>query len=269
MMKPVRSWNISSQLISRASLAVVVFACALGPNTAHATSDLDRVSGYTALMSNYVGRGLSQSVGQPSVQFEANYYASSGWFTGVDVTTVNWVDKVYPGSSVHFEIDAYAGYRWIRGDWTLRSYAMRVAFPGDYAAQTPPAKDPDTNELMASVAWRGLSAKLNYAISDSYGTPNSKGSFYLDLAAGHALGDKWYLGAHAARKQSRGRDPVTGIAHARTSYNAYKVGLTRAFQHGVSVSVEQSWTTAETALYTLDGYHVAGPHLALIVLKNF
>lgn len=232
---------------------------------AQAASDLDRVSGYIALMSNYVGRGLSQSVGRPSAQVEVNYYASSGWYAGLDVTTIHWIDKVYPGSSVPLELDAYAGYRWIRGDWTVKGYAMRLAFPGHYAPQTPPVQRPDTTELVAAVAWRGLGAKLNYAVSDSFGTPDSRGSWYLDLAAEHALGEKWHLGAHVARKQPRG----TGIENARTVYTAYKLALTRALGHGVSLSLEQTWTTADAAFYTVDGYNVAGSHFSVIVRKSF
>ena len=268
-MTPARSQRSPSWLLSRGLPSMVAAAFAYGPAAARATSDLDRVSGYAALMSNYVGRGLSQSVGEPSVQLEVNYYASSGWFAGLDVTTINWVDKVYPGSNVHLELDAYAGYRWIRGDWIVRGYAMRVEFPGHYAPQTPPAQQPNTNELVGYVAWRGLSAKLNYTASDSYGTPNSQGSYYFDLGAGHALGEKWYAGAHAARKQARGRNPQTGVENSRTNYNAYKVSLTRSLSRDFYVSFEQTWTTANTALYMLDDYHVAGNHFAVTVQKTF
>lgn len=268
-MKSVRSRLSPSRLVSRGLVSMAVAACVLVPATAHATSDLDRVSGYAMLMSNYVGRGLSQSVGEPSAQVEFNYYASSGWFAGLDVTTINWVDKVYPGSNVHLELDAYAGYRWVRGDWIVRGYAMRVEFPGHYAPQTPPAQRPNTNEAVGYVAWRGLSAKLNYTLSDSYGTPNSQGSYYFDLGAGHALSEKWYVGAHAARKRASGRNPQTGLENSRSDYNAYKVSLTRSLGRDFYVSFEQTWTTAETALYTLDGYHVAGDHFAVTVQKTF
>lgn len=267
-MKPLRSRR-SLPWLSRCVLPMAVAACAYGPGEARAASDLDRVSGYAAVMSNYVGRGLSQSVGRPSVQVEVNYYSSSGWYAGLDATTINWVDKVYVGSDVHLELDAYAGYRWIRGDWTIKGYAMRLAFPGDYAPQTPSVKKPDTTELVAAVAWRGLSGRLYYSIGDSFGTPDSKGSWYATVAAGRALGEKWYLGANVARKQPRGRNPQTGIENSRNAYTAYRIALTRALDRDISVSVEQTWTNADPALYTVDGYNVAGSHLALIVQKNF
>ncbi|TKR33891.1 hypothetical protein FCE95_06370 [Luteimonas gilva] len=231
-----------------------------------AASDLDRPSGYVALMSNYVGRGLSQSVGNPSAQVEVNYYASSGWYAGLDVTTVNWVEKVYPGSNGRLELDAYAGYRWIRGDWTLKGYAMRLEFPGHYPSGT---KRPDTNEVVGFVGWRGLSAKLNYSVGDSFGTPDSRGSWYFDVGAGTALGEKWYAAAHAARKQPRGRNPQTGVPNDINAYNAYKIGLTRSLPRDFAVSFEQTWTTAEPDLYTLNGYRVAGSHFAVVLLKNF
>ncbi|MCL1634281.1 TorF family putative porin [Luteimonas sp. SX5] len=268
-MKPARLRRNPPRWPLRTALAFAA-VCAFGSSAAaRAASDLDRPSGYVALMSNYVGRGLSQSVGNPSVQIEVNYYDSSGWYAGLDVTTINWVDKVYAGSSVHFELDAYAGYRWISGDWMVRGYAMRVEFPGHYAPQNPPAQEPNTNELVGFVGWRGLSAKLNYSVSDSYGTPNSKGSYYFDLGAGRGFGEKWYLGAHVARKQPRGRNPQTGVPNDRTAYTAYKIGLTRALPRDFALSLEQTWTTAEPELYTLNGYRVAGSHFAVVVQKNF
>ncbi len=259
----------SDSMVARCVLpCFLAVAGCIAASTARAASDLDRPSGYVALMSNYVGRGLSQSVGNPSVQVEVNYYASSGWYAGLDVTTINWVDKVYPGSNGRLELDAYAGYRWIRGDWTVKGYAMRLEFPGHYPAGT---KRPDTNELVGFVGWRGLSAKLNYSVGDSFGTPDSSGSWYLDLGAGTALGDekKWYLGAHAARKQPRGRNPQTGVPNDVNAYNAYKIGLTRSLPRDFAVSFEQTWTTAEPDLYTLGGYRVAGSHFAVVLTKNF
>ena len=252
--------------VRRALPALLGAASLLGVSPAQATSDLDRASGYVALMSNYVGRGLSQSVGNPSVQVEVNYYASSGWYAGLDVTTINWVEKVYPGSNGRLELDAYAGYRWIRGDWTLKGYAMRLEFPGHYPSGT---KRPDTNELVGFAGWRGLSAKLNYSVSDAFGTPDSRGSWYLDLGAGKALGEKWYAAAHAARKQPRGRNPQTGVPNDINAYNAYKVGLTRSLPHDFAVSFEQTWTTARPELYTLNGYRVAGSHFAVVLLKSW
>lgn len=268
-MEPARSRRDSLRRTLHAALSLTAAAWACAPAAAPAAPGLDRASGYVALMSNYVGRGLSQSVGRPSLQLEVNYYASSGWYAGLDVTTIEWVDKVYPGSSVPLELDAYAGYRWIREDWTARVYAMRLAFPGRYAPQQPPAARPDTTELVAAVAWRGLGAKLNYAASDSFGTPDSRGSWYLDLAAERAFGERWRLGAHVARKQPRGRDPRTGARNARTAYTAYKLAATRALGRGFSLGFEQTWTTADPAFYTVDGYNVAGSHFAVVVLKSF
>lgn len=267
-MEPARSRRTRSWRTLHAVLSLTA-ACACAPAMAQTASDTDRASGYVALMSNYVGRGLSQSVGRPSVQFEVNYFASSGWYAGLDVTAIAWVDKVYPGSSVPLELDAYAGYRWIRGDWTTRVYAMRLAFPGDYAPQDPPVARPDTTELVAAVAWRGLGAKLNYAVGDSFGTPDSSGSWYLDLSAGHAVGAHWHLGANVARKQPRGRDPRTGLRNSRTAYTAYRLAATRALGRGFSLGFEQTWTTADPAFYTVDGYDVAGSHFAVVVLKRF
>ncbi|HET7921431.1 MAG TPA: TorF family putative porin, partial [Gammaproteobacteria bacterium] len=187
-------------------------------------------TGYVAFMSNYIGRGLAQSVGQPSVQAELDYNNSGGGFyAGLDGTSINWIDQVYPGDSVAVELDGYAGYRKLAGDWTFKAGVLRLQFPGRYVAQSPPAARPDTTELFASAAWRNLSAKLNYSVTDAFGTPDSRGSWYLDLAAELPIAGHWRVGAHLGRKQSRGTNPATGVPNSRSSYTDYRLAATYLF----------------------------------------
>ena len=71
----------------------------------------DPFAGYVQFMSNYIGRGLAQSVGNPSVQGEFDYYSPSGFYTNLDGTSINWIDQAYPGDSVSIEVDGILGYR--------------------------------------------------------------------------------------------------------------------------------------------------------------
>ena len=227
-------------------------------------------TGYVAFMSNYIGRGLAQSVGQPSVQAELDYNnIGAGLYAGVDGTSINWIDQLYPGDSVSLEVDGYAGYRWLAGDWTYKAGLLRMQFPGRYVPQAPPVAEPNTTEAFGYIGWRGLSAKLNYAITDSFATPDSKGSWYLDLSASQPIGSNWILGAHLGRRQERSIDPATGTPNSRSSYTDYRLSAARAFGSSFSLTLAYTWTNANPALYTLNGYNVGGHHFSVTLEQDF
>lgn len=166
------------------------------------------VHGYAEAMSNYVGRGLAQSVGQPSVGIELEAGRPEGFYADLDVTSINWIDQLYPGDSVSVEVDGLLGYRHgFARDWFWKAGLLRLQFPGRYVAQSPPVAEPHTTEAFAYLAWKGLSGRINYALTDAFGTPDSKGSWYLDLNAARTL-DAWTLGAHLGRSSPRARTPA-------------------------------------------------------------
>lgn len=247
----------------------MVLAVALGVSGMASASATESppISGYAALLSNYVGRGLAQSVGEPSLQAELNIGLDDGLYGGISGSSINWIDQLFPGSSVSVELDGWLGYRrTFANDWTFKGGVLRLQFPGRYA---PGVMRPDTTELFAFIGWRTMSARLNYAISDSFGTPDSRGSWYADLSASLPFGDSWSAGAHLGRKHASGDNADTGLANDRADYTDYKLSLTRHFTQGISVDVAYTWTNAEPALYTLNDYNVAGHHWRVVLQKDF
>ena len=227
------------------------------------------VHGYAEAMSNYVGRGLAQSVGQPSVGMELEAGRPEGVYADLDVTSINWIDQLYPGDSVSVEVDALLGYRHgFARDGFWKAGLLRFQFPGRYVPQTPPVAEPHTTEAFVYLGWKGLSGRFNYALTKAFGTPDSQGSWYLDLNAVQPLG-AWTLGAHLGRKQARGTDPGSGLPNRRFSYTDYKVSVERSLQPGLSLALAETWTTADPGLYTLNGYRVAGSHLAFTLKQTF
>ncbi|HET6330877.1 MAG TPA: TorF family putative porin [Holophagaceae bacterium] len=225
--------------------------------------------GYAELMSNYVGRGLAQSVGQPSVGVELELGRAEGIYADLDATSINWIDQLYPGDSVSVEVDGLLGYRHgFARDWFWKAGLLRLQFPGRYVQQSPPVAEPHTTEVFAYLAWKGFSGRLNYALTRAFGTPDSQGSWYLDLNATQPVG-AWTLGVHLGRKQARGVNPDSGLPNNRFSYTDYKVSVERGLQPGLSLSLAETWTNADPAYYTLNGYAVGGHHLALILKSVF
>jgi uncharacterized protein (TIGR02001 family) len=228
------------------------------------------MGGYVQLMSNYVGRGLAQSVGQPSAQVELAGETRSGLYGFVDATSINWIDQLYPGDSVSMEVDAVLGYRRaFAPDGVWKVGVMRLQFPGRYVEQHPPVEEPHTTEVFLRMAWRGFTAKLNVAVTNAFGTPDSKGSWYLDLAGVQPLGQGWSAGAHVGRKETRGTNPTSGLPNSRSSYTDFKLALSYDLRSDLSLSLAETWTTADPSLYTLNGYRVGGHHLALTLQKTF
>ncbi len=258
----------------RTPFLAVVFAALSASTFAPVSAAADEPNlfyGYVQLMNNYIGRGLSQSVGQPSVQVEVDVNPGDGLYGNLSAVHIGWIDKIYPGDSVHVEVDGVMGWREYFADHgEIKFGVLQLQFPGRYVLQSPPAKRPDTTEVFGYVRWKGLSARLNTAVTDAFGTADSRGTWYLDTNATLPLNDQWSLGAHVGRRQSRGTDPLTGADNAkRFSYTDYKLSAARLFGAGLSATVAWTWTTANTATYTLDDYHVGGHHISVVLEKDF
>ncbi|HEY3644575.1 MAG TPA: TorF family putative porin [Gammaproteobacteria bacterium] len=228
------------------------------------------VTGNVQFMTNYVGRGLGQSLGNPSVEAELDLNSKDGWYGGIDGNSINWVDQVYPGDSVGVEIDFWGGWRQHFGpDWTTKFGLLRLQFPGTYVQQNPPSDEPNTTEAYGYVAWKAYSARLNYSVTDAFATPDSKGSMYLDLSGSQLLYGPLSFSEHLGRNQRRGTNSQTGLPNSRSSYTDYKLALNYALPDGMSLTLAHTWTNANPQVYTLHGYVVSGHHTWLLLEKDF
>lgn len=240
------------------------------PSPAAPAAAPELIGGNVQFMTNYVGRGLAQSLGNPSVEGEIDVNTGDGWYGGIDGNSINWVDRLYPGDDVGVEIDAWAGYRMhFAQDWRYKLGFLRLQFPGNYAPQTPPVAEPNTTEAYGYLSWKTYSLQVNYSVTESFGTPDSKGSLYIDLGGSQALAQDWTLGEHLGRNQKTGHDPVTGLPHSRNDYTDYKVHLDWYMGQGLTLTLAHTWTNASPSVYTLDNYFVAGHHTWLLIERDF
>ena len=230
------------------------------------------VSGNVQFMTNYVGRGLAQSLGNPSVEGELDFNSNDGLYGGVDGNSINWVDQVYPGDSVGVEIDYWAGWRQhLSPDVVTKFGLLRLQFPGNYVQQNPPTDEPNTTEAYGYIAWKAYSARLNYSVTNAFATPDSKGSMYLDLNGSQILYGPLSFSEHLGRSQRRGTNRTTGVPlpNDRSSYTDYKLALSYALPDGMSLTLAHTWTNANPQLFTLHGYVVSGHHTWLLLEKDF
>lgn len=220
--------------------------------------------------SNFVARGISQSQGRPSVQAEIDYNPGAGIYGGVDGDSIKWIDQLHPADDVYLDVDGWLGYRAHFGSaWTTQIGLKRMQFPGHYAQQSPPVEQPNFTEAFGSIAWNGLSAQLNYAVTDYAGTPDSKGTAYLNVSAFQPVGGAWTLGAGFGRVHQAGHDPVSGRSNSRFDYTDYQLSLACDLGSGMHLTLAHTWTNGDLGIYMIDGYAVAGHHSWLSLEKAF
>ena len=250
------------------ALAILTAACAF---SAQARADQPELfSGNVQFMSNYVGRGLAQSLGQPSVEGEIDYNSGPGIYAGIDGNSINWVDQLWPGDSVDVEIDGWVGYRTIYdADWTSKFGVLRLQFPGRYVQQNPPTDQPNTTELFGYVAWRSLSAQLNCAITNEFATLDSKGTCYANLTAAQTWGPDWSTAEHIGRRKETGHNPDTGVSNSLNNYTDWKLAVSYNLGSNMSLTLAHTWTNADPVGFTLNGYYVGGHHTWLLLEKDF
>lgn len=185
-------------------LPTAAAAFALAAQARAAEAPATTVSGNVAVVSDYVFRGLSQTWGRPAVQAGADLALSDGLAAGVWASTVS--GNSYPGGSL--ELDLYASFgAAITDGASWRAGLYGYVYPGAdlrHAGLAP--RSLDTCEANFALAWRWLTLKYSYALTDYFGADveqgyrgSSRGTRYLQLDATLPLGDAWSLALHAGR----------------------------------------------------------------------
>ena len=206
--------------IRGAAMALVLAGSAA---TAHAGS----TSGNVAVTSDYLFRGVSQTQRKPALQAGITWTADNGAYAGAWGSSISWLSDSDPAISSQVELDGFLGYSGSFGDSGVGFDvgANYYWYPGRYPAGFNSA---DTLELYAGVSWKILSAKYYVATTDLFGVPDSRGSSDLDVAANWEFTPGWTLDAGVGRQW---------VKHASgLDYSYWKLGLTRAFESGFSVS---------------------------------
>jgi uncharacterized protein (TIGR02001 family) len=209
------------------------------------------VGGHVDVTTDYVFRGVSQTLGKPAAQADLHYQTSSGWFAGVWGSTVNLNQG--PGATV--EIDAYAGRAWlVGGPWNARVTAVQYIYPNDTAYLRY-----DYFEISGSLFYED---RLAFTVSWS---PNTSGYSSYGVSRGEA----------AASFEIVGRVPVGGPVSATGSVGYYDLsqlfgtgyfygsaGLAAEFRR---VRVDLSYFATEQEATNLFGSDVAGDRWAFTV----
>jgi uncharacterized protein (TIGR02001 family) len=203
------------------SLIALALGSVTGLAQAQAASPESTLSFNVGATSDYRYRGLSQSRLKPAMQGGVDYADKSGFYVGAWGSTIKWIKDSSGESNV--EIDLYGGYKGAVGDVAYDVGFLRYEYPSNKLATNA-----NTNEVYGAVTYGLFTVKYSHAISNLFGTANSKNSYYLDLSANFDLGSGFTLTPHVGR-QSVKNSPAS-------SYNDYSVTLTKDLGNGLSAS---------------------------------
>lgn len=130
--KSEKSMRIKSYLLSTTILASVAGLLAAGTATPASADGLE-ASGSVAITSDYVYRGISQTLEEPAIQGSVDI-GINGFYAGIWGSNLNFGD----GDEAHVELDYYAGYASDINDFSYDVGLIYYDYPGsdnalDYA----------------------------------------------------------------------------------------------------------------------------------------
>jgi uncharacterized protein (TIGR02001 family) len=194
------------------------------------------VTANVALVTNYLYRGISQTGAKPAIQGGFDYAHASGFYAGVWGSSISWLSDGYTASAgtagannAGLELDTYFGFKnGFATDYSYDVGFLRYNYPGQYA---PGATKGDTNEIYGLIGWKWLTAKYSYALGDTFGVSNAKGTSYIDLSASYPIADTGItLGAHYGKQKYKGATADASVAlGADPSYSDYKLSVSKDF----------------------------------------
>jgi uncharacterized protein (TIGR02001 family) len=246
--------------LTLSSAAVLLFASLTISATA-ADAPQSTLTGSVAVVNDYLFRGLSQTNQKPSLQTGIEYDHASGWYIGAWCSNISWLSDTSTSAaplSSSLEVDLYTGYRGsFSSDWTYDVGLYEYYYPGDYPAGFT---RPYTTEGYLSLAYKTLSLKYSHTFTNLFGFPGSKNSGYLDLSWNYEFSPGWTLNTHV------GHQDVANTPGF--SYSDWKLGVTRAFDHGYSVALGYYDTNATRGDYTNAYGHFLGRATGILTLSK-
>jgi len=217
-------------------------------------------------VSDYRYRGISQTRKQATLQGGFDYNDKSGFYVGTWASGIKWIQDAGAKDGT-VEIDLYGGYKGAAGDVAYDVGFLRYQYQGNTYAKAngsfPGYVDANTNEVYAAATMGLFTAKYSYATSTLFGTPKSKGSYYLDLSAALDLGEGYSLTPHM------GYQSVAGATNTALTYTDYALTLGKDLGNGLSASAAVIGTNAKKDSYVYNGNQLGTSGLVVGVKYTF
>ena len=230
--------------------AMAALASAL-PTVAHA--DLAFNAG---AVSDYRYRGISQTRLKPTLQAGVDY-SNGGFYLGAWGSGIKWIKDF--GGDADVEIDVYGGVKGeLAKDLAYDVGVLTYQYPSNKLSPSA-----NTTEIYGALTYGPATLKYSHALTDTFGNPDSKNSFYLDASATFDVGG-YSVVPHVGYQKIKG--PFSGPA----TYTDYSLTVSREFS-GIVVSLAVVGTDADKAFYSspVNGKELGKSGVVLGVKYNF
>jgi hypothetical protein len=245
-------------MLKKSILAIATIgACALpGIVFAEEAAAPSPVTSNVTLATDYIFRGVSQTMGNPAVQGGFDYAHSSGLYVGTWASNVSGIQY----TNANMEWDFYGGYAGkINDNFSYNVGGIYVLYP-DGVTGPAPNKKWNTAELYGGITWKWINVKASYSLTNWYGIGkdggfipteintgassadnaanpgDSTGSLYLEANVTYELPAKFVLLAHLGNQS---------IANFKElSYTDWKLGVSKDFS-GFNVALAYTDTDAK------------------------
>jgi uncharacterized protein (TIGR02001 family) len=202
------------------------------------------------VVSDYRYRGLSQSRLEPAVQGGLDYAHKSGFYVGAWGSSIKWIKDTGTHNSTtgvkgSMELDVYGGYKWATGSVAYDVGVLRYEYVRNNLQTVPLYANANTTEVYGAATYGVFTAKYSHALTNLFGNPNSKDSYYVDLSAAFDMGSGYTLTPHI------GYQSVKNVVNA--SYTDYSVTLAKDLGNGLSATAAVVGTNANEGFYSLLG----------------
>lgn len=165
-------------------------------------------------VTDYRYRGISQTRLKPALQGGVDY-TQGGFYLGAWASTIKWIKDA--GGDADVELDIYGGYK---GEIT-KGLGYDVGVLTYVYPSNDLSPDADTTEVYGALSYGPATLKYSHAVTNLFGFPDSKNSYYLDLSASFDLGSGLVLTPHI------GYQKVKNVSGA--SYTDYSIAISKDF----------------------------------------
>jgi uncharacterized protein (TIGR02001 family) len=217
------------------------------------------------LASQYIFRGLTQTGEEPALQGGVDYAHASGFYLGTWGSNISWLEDAGAYDNSSLEVDVYGGYASTFGDTGIDYNVglLQYLYPG---SRNSGVKTANTTEVYGSLGYKWVTGKVSVVVSDSaFGYDDGDGSWYAELNGDVPLGESGYsIIAHV------GRQEFEGSGNDTFNYTDWKLGLTKAWDNGVTVGGYYTDTNGSKSDFTdASGQNLAEDQFTVFVQKTF
>ena len=248
----------------KTTLALAISALAGGAMAQSAPAEeKSPISANVTITNDYRYRGISQSNFQPAIQGGFDYAHDSGFYIGNWNSSISWITDQWgpanggPITSAPIEMDFYAGFKkeLIAPGFASDIGVLQYYYPITGVIDTAQFKNFNTTEIYAAQNFTAGPVtgflKFSYAVTTLFGFYGSTGSNYTDLTVNYDTGI-WGItaNAHVGYQYFAGTG-ANGLSNSSMyTYTDWKLGLTKDFGGGLSLSAAYVDTNAKNTYWT-------------------